>query len=285
MSPILFTIPGLAWEVSAYGFFVALALVSGWVLAIRLATREGLPADRLGGSYVLAVAFGLVGARAVWLLQHPTAFEGWISLLALRSGELSAGAGVAFALAITLLQCRRVGVPAMAWLDVLAPAVALAVALEGFGALLSGAGYGAYAPEARFALRFPEGSPAYLAHRRELSQLLPRTASSSLPVYPTQLVAVLGGLLAGGLWWWQRARRRFVGQHAIGVALVLVAVRSFVEEPMRADRAPAVVGPASRGQLAALCVVAVLAVVLRTRLRAVAKSTAVTATRGGRARR
>ena len=47
MSPILFTIPGLAWEVSAYGFFVALALVSGWVLAIRLATREGLPADRI----------------------------------------------------------------------------------------------------------------------------------------------------------------------------------------------------------------------------------------------
>lgn len=268
LSPILFTIPGLAWEVSAYGFFVALALVSGWVLAIRRAAQDGLPADRLGGSYVVAVAFGLLGARAMWLLQHPDAYDGAISLLALRSGELSTGAGVTIALAITLLHCRRFGVPLLAWLDALAPAIALAVALEGVGALLAGVGYGAYAPQAPWALRFPEGSPPYLAHRRELSQLLPPGASRSLPVYPTQVIAMLGGVSALAVWWWQRGRRRVAGQLACVVAIVLVAVRSFVEEPLRADRAAAAIGPLARGQVLAVIAVLALALWLRARLRA-----------------
>src|SRR5438132_1214520 len=104
MSPVLFTVPGTAWEVSSYGFFLGLALIAGWILALTLAGRDRLPADRLGTSYVVAVALGLFGARAAWLVEHPDAWDGWISLVSMSSpsqGGLAPFFGVVVALVVT----------------------------------------------------------------------------------------------------------------------------------------------------------------------------------------
>lgn len=265
VSPILFTVPGTDWEVSAYGFFLGLALVAGWLVALSFAARDRLPADRLGTSYVVAVAFGLVGARAWWLAQHPDAWQGPASLLALQQGGLAAGVGIVVAALFAAIHTGRMKVPTLAWFDCAAPALALGVALERIGALLAGSGYGRYAPDSAIALRFPAGSPAFLEHRRELAQLLGSGATESLPVYPTQIIGFFLAVVALVVALRVRARRKWSGQVFLATAAILVAARSFVEEPLRADAAESVLGPFSAGQLAALALLAVLGGIARAR--------------------
>lgn len=265
LSPILFTVPGVQWEVSAYGFFLGLALVAGWLLSISLAARDRLPADRLGTSYVVALGFALVGARAAWLFANPEGWTGWGSLLTLSQGGLSPAAGLVVAVLVTIVHTNRMRVPTWLWFDAAAPALALGIALERMGALFAGIGFGRYAPDFSFAIRFPIDSPAFEAHRRQLAQLLPAGSTESLPVYPAQIVAVV--LALAGLWlaMRMRTRRRFAGQVALATVAWLLAARTLVEEPLRADRAEATIGPLAPGQLAAALLVLALLVVLRGR--------------------
>ncbi|MBX7083130.1 MAG: prolipoprotein diacylglyceryl transferase [Nannocystaceae bacterium] len=267
MSPVLFTIPGTQSEVSAYGFFIGLALVVGWIAALRLAARDGLPVDRLGTSYVVTIALALVAGRAAWLLMNPSAWQGWISLITMQQGGVSAPAALACALLVAWVHVSRIGVPLAAWLDVLAPVLAAGVALEATGALLGGTGFGRYAPDAAFAMRFPLGSPAYVAHATQLPGLLPRGATESLPVYPTQLVALVGGVIGLLVAAQQRRHRKAPGQVALITAAQLLAWRAFVEEPMRADRSEASIGPLSRLQLLAAVLVVVFVLIARARAR------------------
>jgi len=141
MSPVLFSVPGTQWEVSSYGFFLGLALIAGWILSLSLAGRDRLPADRLGTSYVVAVAFGLVGARGAWLVQHPDAWTGWGSVLSLSSpgqGGLAPFFGVVVGFLVAAMHVQRMRVPVLAWFDAVAPALALGLAIERIGALLAG---------------------------------------------------------------------------------------------------------------------------------------------------
>src|SRR5690606_36336193 len=58
---------------------------------------------------------------------------------------------------------------------------------------------------------------------------------------------------------WLRRRRVFSGQVFLAYAMYFLAVRAFVEEPLRADAPAGVVGPLNSGQIGAAVVLAVLA--------------------------
>jgi phosphatidylglycerol:prolipoprotein diacylglycerol transferase len=262
---VLFTLPGVDWEVSSYGFFLGLALVLGWLYALRLAARDRLPADRLGTSYVLTVGLALFAARLVWLLGHPGDYTGVASLVTFTQGGLSSAGAIVVAVTVAIVHTNAMKVPTWVWLDAAAPSLAIGVALERLGAWLGGVAYGRYAPDFPLAIRYPEGSPVFEAHLRAFGPLMPPGAAESLPVLPSQLVAAsLASLVV--LWAVRRRRaRRFAGEIAIGVAVALVASRAFVEGPMRADRADASFGPLATGQLVAIAVVVVLAGIWRAR--------------------
>ncbi len=261
MKPVLFTLPGLGWQIQAYGFFVALALVVGWLVTLQLARRDALGAPRLGPVFVVSSAAGVVGARAAWVVQHPDTFAGAASLVTLRAGTLAPFAGVVIALVVGGAWVSRYRIPVWAWYDVLAPACALGVVFERIGAFFAGTGYGRYAPDAALSIRFPIGSPAFVEHRRALASLMKTGATESLAVHPTQLYAVVLGLGGLALCAWLRRRRRFSGQIFLGFSIYYLAVRSFGEEFLRADAPAAVLGPLSGGQIGAAAMMGVLGVV------------------------
>ncbi|MEM6291706.1 MAG: prolipoprotein diacylglyceryl transferase family protein [Myxococcota bacterium] len=267
MKPVLFTLPGLGWEIQAYGFFVAVALVVAWASTLRLARADGFDPQRLGPVFVAAAAAGLIGARAAWVLQHPAAFDGVRSLMTLRAGTLAPFAGTLVALVVSGAWVSRMKVPVWAWYDLLAPAMALGVAFERFGALLAGTGFGRYAPDAALSIRFPAGSQAFDAHRHALANLMRSGATESLPVHPVQLYAAVLGLAGLGLCVALRGRRRFSGQVFLAFSMYYVAVRSFVEEFLRADAPAAVAGPLNGGQISAAAMLLVLWVVYAVRSR------------------
>jgi phosphatidylglycerol:prolipoprotein diacylglycerol transferase len=158
-------------------------------------------------------------------------------------------------------------IPVSLWYDAMTPAFAVGVVLERFGAFLAGSGHGKYAASFPLAVRFPMDSPVYEAHRRTLGALLPPAATDSLPVHPTQLYAVVVGLIGVALCVVLYKRRRFSGQVFMGYLAYWLVARSFVEEFFRADAATPVVGPFHGGQFGAAAVIVGLIVVYRVRSR------------------
>lgn len=267
MRPILFTVPGLDWQLQSYGFFIGVALIVGWLISLSLARRDALPVDLLGTSYVLTVAVGLFGARAGWLLQHPDRWDGMTSLFVLQADGLAPFMGVTVGLLVSAAHVGRRRIATLAWWDAAAVAFAVGFVLERVGALLAGSSHGRYAPDLAFAIRYPEGSPPYRAHVRELAQLMPADAGFSLPVHPTPVYGALAGLVGVVLCLALRRRRAFAGQVFLGYAMFLLLARSFLEEPFRAHAAAPMFGPLSAGQLAALLLAAALGGVYASRRR------------------
>ncbi len=267
MKPVLFTLPGTGWEIGAYGFFVAVALVVAWAQTLRLSRAEGHNPAALGPVFVGSAVAGLLGARMAWLLQHPPAYEGMRSLITLRAGTLAPFAGVVVAMVVGGAWASRLKVRPWAWYDILAPALAIGMIFERVGAFLAGTAYGRYAPDAALALRFPTGSPAFSEHQRTLANLMRAGAAQSLPVHPVQLYAAVLGLLGLVLCLWVRKRRRFEGQVFLSFGLYALAVRAFVEEPLRADAPAAALGPLNAGQVGAAVMMVVLGVVYAAKSR------------------
>ncbi|RMG99342.1 MAG: hypothetical protein D6705_03460 [Deltaproteobacteria bacterium] len=268
MSPVLFTIPGLDWQVQAYGFLLAVALVAGWFLALRLAHRAGLPVEPLGTVYVVGAAAGMLAARVGYLLQHPDRFTNWRDALILAPGGLAPFFGAVVALLVSAVMVGRRKIPVLRWFDCLALPYMVGVVLERIGAFLAGSGFGRYVePTFPLAVRYPPGSPAYRFHRTRLDMLLPEGAEASLPVHPSQLYGALLGLVGVALAAWVWRRRRVDGQVFLSVSIYWLLARALVEEWFRADAVPGIFGPLAPGQLVAVVLAAALGAFLWVRLR------------------
>ncbi|MBV1859722.1 MAG: prolipoprotein diacylglyceryl transferase [Nannocystaceae bacterium] len=261
MKPVLFTLPGLGWEIQAYGFFVALALVVAWAQTLRLSRAEGFDPKAMGPVFVASAAAGLLGARAAWVVQHPQAYEGVASLMTLRAGTMAPFAGTTVALIVGGAWVSRMKVRPWAWYDVLAPALALGLVFERLGAFFAGTAFGRYAADSPLSVRFPVGSPAFTEHRRTLANLMRSGTLESLAVHPVQLYAAALGLLGLVLCVWVRTRRQFEGQVFLSFGMFYLVVRAFAEEPLRADAPAGVLGPLNTGQVGAAAMLVVLAVV------------------------
>jgi phosphatidylglycerol:prolipoprotein diacylglycerol transferase len=258
MHPVLFNIGDT--PIHAYGFLIAVALILGWVLSLRLARADKLPADVLGTGYVISVAVGLVAARLMWMVQHPEAGGGFSAVVQLQAGGLAGAGGVLAGLIVAGLHCQSNKIPAWPWLDCVAPAFLIGVVLERVAAFLSGADFGHYVdPDFVFATAYPVDSAVYEIQRRDWSGLhLP--VDHSLTVHPSQIYAAVAAAIGAGLTVWVRNRRRYSGQVALFALGYYAVVRYAIEDGFRYDSTPELAGPITLGQVAAVVIVGVVAI-------------------------
>ena len=193
MRPVLFELPGLGLSLRSYEVCLVFALLLGWVLSLAQAKDDRLPTESMGVAYLLAVLCGVLGARGLWLAQHPSEFLGPLSLVQLQAGGMALFGGVLAGGLATWAYVRREGVPALAWFDCLGPAILAGMALESLGAFLAGTDFGLYAPDLAWGVRFPPGSPAQVFQRNTLSGVV-APDNPSVPVHPVQLYGVVLGV-------------------------------------------------------------------------------------------
>ena len=259
MRPILFEIPGLGWELQSYGVAMGLALLVAWFVALDRARRDGLPSESLGMLFVFAAFAGIVGARGLWLLQHPSVSA---SLFNLPAGGLSIAGGVVAALIVTAIGCLRRGVSTLSWLDAVAPGFAAGLVVEGVGAFLAGSEFGRYVAPGDLgyglAVQFPAGSPVHDYHEHLMAGLPTFTAELSAPVHPVQLYAAAMGLVILGIALVVRRRRSYPGQVALVTLAGFVISRLVVEDPLRFDASPELSGVFRLGHASALGLLLVL---------------------------
>ncbi|MBI1371872.1 MAG: hypothetical protein GC159_03810 [Phycisphaera sp.] len=211
----------------SYGVMMLTALVVGWWWARRRAPRDGIAPWHIDCMTPLVVAAGLVGAWVTGVIVESLtgAADDSGSRVLLGALLVSVAAGIGWCV-WHRLKLGRMG-------DVIAPSLALGIAIGRVGCYLAGCCWGTPCGDGWFCgVSFPAGSFAH--HQQAMQGLIGIDAATSLPVHPVQLYeAAALTLLAAGLWRW--GGRRVVPGEVFGAMAVGYAVVRFGLEFVRAD--------------------------------------------------
>jgi phosphatidylglycerol:prolipoprotein diacylglycerol transferase len=235
MHPLLFEISlgsfG-AFRVSAFGALFALAAAVGVALMLRLAVRAGLAGVRVQAAALAALLAGILGARLGYVVLHPGEVTSVGHALSLRSGGLSGQIGIVLgALVLGWVGARR-GLSLPRLFDSAAPAFALGLFLSRVGCWLEGCDFGtvlaASAPSwlARLGT-FPRESPAW--NEQVLARAIPPSATTSLPVHPSELYESLAGVVLLALALVLARKQESAGTTALSVTFGYLALRVLVD--------------------------------------------------------
>lgn len=167
--------------VYSYGFMMMLAFFLGILLAIRRARKVGLQPGVIWDLSIWILVSSLVGARTLYVLTHVGEFSGhWLDTInPIQAGGrvgiagmvLLGGVVLAIIASIVFINRRKLVLWQMA--DIIAPSLALGIALGRIGCFANGCCYG-HPTKSWLGLVFPPGSPAGYEF-------------PSTPVLPTQL--------------------------------------------------------------------------------------------------
>ncbi len=165
MRPIIFTIPGINWDVPAYGLMLMAGLFVGIWWAARRALRSGGNPDVVLNCGFIAIIGGVVGARTMYVIHYWENFRNHDNLLQLvfaivdvRKGGLEHYGGLILTILVVLAWLRWKEKVSIRWyMDIIAPSAALGLAFGRIGCLLNGCCFGGTC-DLPWAIRFPFGS-------------------------------------------------------------------------------------------------------------------------------
>lgn len=162
MRPVLFNLPlpllG-TFSIPSYGFMIMLGFLGGLWLALRRAKREKVNPDVIWDMWVYCLVAGIVGARLLYIIEHPGDFAGrfW-DVFKIWEGGLSFYGGFIAAAVVNLVILRIRRVPVFKMYDLVAPSLILGLACGKVGCFLNGCCFGreSHVP---WAVSFPAGTP------------------------------------------------------------------------------------------------------------------------------
>ena len=272
MHPVLFTFPdGLplfgGQTIYAYGVLLGLSLIAAWYTTLWVTSKEGIDRGRAMIALGVAVSCAMLGARGLFFVTNPDAWEGIGSMAQVVSGGLVVYGGILGGILGAMVALRALGIGFWRFADCAAPQIALGIAVGRLGCWFYGCDFGQRAG-GWASVRFPrwdvahlpwagrpcrlvpdscggltwcdpnalvcvvKGSPAWALHRR--LGVVDAADALSAAVHPVQLYAAGCALcLFVGLTWLFR-RKRFHGQVLLAFLGGYGAVR-FVLERLRGD--------------------------------------------------
>jgi phosphatidylglycerol:prolipoprotein diacylglycerol transferase len=213
----------------SYGVMLGLSLVVGWYLTLGLCEKDKLPKETMANNYVVTAIAAIAGSRILYVLTNLNEFNSPIDIFALRRGGLVAYGGFLGGFLGSLFYLRRHRIPLLPWADVAVPSLASGLMITRIGCYLFGCDFGrplaenapAWLKSAGTFPRWtagllhetnagPEGSPAWAQHVKQ--KLIDASATTSLPVHPTQLYESLVGAGLLTLLLTARRRQKFRGE-------------------------------------------------------------------------
>lgn len=155
MLPELFSIPFINISIKSYGAMMVLGFLLAFLLARYHCHRLRENPDHIANFGVYAMLAGVLGARLFHVLHNWGDFRDnlW-EVFSIWSGGLEFLGGFGAALIVMLFYFRRRKLPILKFLDILAPAMMLGLALGRMGCFLNGCCFGAPC-ELPWAIRFP----------------------------------------------------------------------------------------------------------------------------------
>src|SRR5262245_28513559 len=160
-------VPNGGIPIYGYGLMLFLAFLACISVAGWRAKREGIAKEIIQDLAIWLFLGGLIGARTTFLLLQGNVRNVWqfiIQFPRLWDGGVifygaAIGGVIAFALAYRFL-LRKHNLPTWKVLDIIAPSVAIGLAVGRVGCLLNGCCYGDVSCPHCFGLQFPMAAPA-----------------------------------------------------------------------------------------------------------------------------
>lgn len=213
MDPVAFQIGGFA--IAWYGILITAGILIGAWIATRLARERGLDVNLFNDMVLWAVAWGVVGARIVFVLTSPHAFQNatFFDYINIRQGGISIHGGLAGGLLVLLYYAWRYKINFYRYAELMIPGVALGIIGGRIGNIMNGSdtvgrvtgwdiGY-IWPPEAR-GFHDAMCNPSL---RLNLAQYC-ENGIVTAPVHFTQLYGVfIGVLILIGAYFWLKSRK------------------------------------------------------------------------------
>ena len=255
MHPVLFHIGSIL--IPSYGVLAAIGVLFALALALRTAPLAGVPSNQLWNLSIVALFAAIAGSRLVLVILNWTivrSHPAWLLGLAMIHHPLLTAIGIFIALAVAVPYAITQRMPLRNTADALAAPLALGLAFEQIGALLSGAGFGAPST-ASWAITYTHP----LAARWSGAPLL-------VPVHPVQAYAALAFFLIAVALFFALPRRRQPGDIA-GIFLLSTGAAVYFTEFFRdlEGRGAILQGLIDAPQIVAIALVLCGALLLRQR--------------------
>lgn len=225
MYPELFRIGN--FPINTYGVFLAIAFLCAILIAVRLARRDGLPAEKIYDLSLWMLLAGLAGSKILMLFTEPEYRDNPALLLSLdflRSGGVFYGGLLGAVLAGYFLM-RRYKLPWWKTADACAPGIAVANFFGRQGCFAAGCCW---------------GKPTTLPWGVKFTELGHQITGvpTDVHLHPTQLYESFAMLVVFVFLLWLHKRKRFDGQVILAYALLYSAIRfaiEFVRDDPRGD--------------------------------------------------
>jgi phosphatidylglycerol:prolipoprotein diacylglycerol transferase len=258
--PVLFHVG--AFVIPSYGAVAALGVVLALLLAQHTAGVVRIPPAQVWNLCVVALFAAMVGSRIFLLLvnwrvvlRHPS----WILMLAMIHHPLVGAAGAATGVFAAWIYARWQKMPLMAVADAIAAPLALGLAFEQVGELLSGSGYG---------LAASQGIPWAVTYTDPVAAHWSGTPLG-IALHPVQAYAAAGflalAILLLGLLPRLKQRGDAIGLWMMGTGMTVYATELWRD---REGRGSMFGGVLDEPQIAAIVLVLASASLLRERRRA-----------------
>ncbi len=158
MYPILFTIPGIDYQISSFGVMMALGFLAAYWLTLRELPTKGIDPELSSNLLLFVMIGGVLGAK-VYFATDMTFREGhaWSSYFFRRDGITWYG-GLLGGMAAGALACRLYGIEIRRLFEAGAVATAVGQSFGRIGCFLVGDDYGTKS-DLPWAVAFPQGAP------------------------------------------------------------------------------------------------------------------------------
>jgi phosphatidylglycerol:prolipoprotein diacylglycerol transferase len=216
MYPELFRIGN--FPINTYGVFLALAFLCAILITVRLATRDGLPREKIYDLCLWMLLSSLIGSKILMLFTEPEYRDHpWqlLSLDFLRSGGVFYG-GLIGAILSGYFLMRRYKLPWWKTADACAPGIAIGNFFGRQGCFAAGCCWGK-PTTLPWGVKFTE-----LGH--EITGV-----PVGVPLHPTQLYESFAMLIVFFFLLWLHKHRRFSGQVILFYALLYSVIRFAIE--------------------------------------------------------
>ena len=216
-----------SFPINTYGVFLAIAFLCAILVAVRLATRDGLPRERIYDLSLWMLLGGLIGSKILMLFTEPEYRDHPLQLLSLdflRSGGVFYG-GLIGAVLTGYFLMKRYKLPWWKTADACAPGIAIGNFFGRQGCFAAGCCW---------------GKPTSLQWGVKFTELGHQITGVPTDVYlhPTQLYESFAMLIVFFFLLWMHKRKRFSGQVILLYALLYSVVRfaiEFVRDDPRGD--------------------------------------------------
>ncbi len=217
MHPILFHIG--SFPIRSYGVAMAVAFLLGIVVARQRARRAGLNPDLIIDMAFFVIILSVLGARGAYVIARWDWFGSHLSQIPrVWDGGLALYGGVVLGVITGLIFFRVRHIDIWRGADVVAPSVALGVAIGRIGCFLNGCCFGQPC-ELPWAVSFPAGSYADVAY-------------PGMTVHPTQLYASISAFVFFLILLAVDRRKPFDG-FLLWLFVLMLAAYRFFADPFR----------------------------------------------------